>query len=97
MQNYYSNWTKTPKQNVSASAENDWKLLNDIRADIISEFEAINQYTNHINGNTNPEMIKYWKSIRAEEEMHIGELMSALFRLDHEFHANYEKGVEENK
>ena len=95
MQNYYSNWVKSPKTIAANNGESDWKLLNNIRQDIIGELEAINQYTTHINETTNADMIKYWQHIRGEEEMHVGELMSMLHRLNPQSKSNYDKGMTE--
>ncbi len=58
--------------------ENKLELIQAIRKDIIGEFEAIIQYSNHINATDEPLAKAVWTQIRNEERVHVGELLTLL-------------------
>ncbi len=53
-------------------------LLNAIRQDIIGEFMAINQYSEHLEATDDPVAKEIWTGIRNEERVHVGELLTLL-------------------
>lgn len=95
MQNFFGGMPRSMRQSAPL-ADDNVNLINNIRADIMGELDAINQYTVHINQTTNPQMQKVWKNIRSEEEVHVGELMNMLFKLNPESYENFKKGIEES-
>lgn len=94
MQNFFGFVPRSMRQSTMVNDENI-NLLNNIRADIIGELDAINQYSVHMAQSTNSQMTKVWRDIRSEEQVHVGELMYMLFKLDPESYENYKMGLEE--
>jgi rubrerythrin len=78
--------------NDLAMAENDVILTN---KDLIGEIEAINQYSEHIMATDNKMVITTLTSIRKEEQVHFGELLALLYKLEPEFKVQVEKGMNE--
>jgi len=75
---------------------NKMQTIMNVRQDIIGELEAINQYTMHIEQSDNEIAKNIWQSIRAEEEIHIGELFNLLFKLDPNAFDQFKKGFKES-
>lgn len=60
----------------------EFETIQAIRKDIVGEYQAIVQYSDHINTTNNSLAKKVWTDIRGEEQKHIGELTTLLFQLD---------------
>jgi len=58
------------------------KDLNNLREDLIGEFDAINQYQEHIDETDNEEMKKVMTHIMNDEKEHVAELTKLLRELD---------------
>lgn len=58
------------------------ELIEAVRKDIIGELEAINQYNGHILSTDNELAKRVWTSIKNEERVHVGELLTLLTTLD---------------
>lgn len=75
--------------------------IQDVRADIIGELEAIIQYENHLDITENAMAKQTIKDIINEEKMHVGQLFGLLFQLDPMSKTQFERGnkefVESNK
>ena len=69
--------------------------IQNTRADIIGELEAIIQYENHLDVTENPQAKQIIRHIVAEEKMHVGELFGSLFHLDPESKKQFELGYQE--
>lgn len=65
------------------------------RADIIGELDAIIQYENHLDITENPIAKKVIQHIVEEEKMHVGELFGLLFKLDPSTKTQFERGYQE--
>ena len=69
--------------------------IQNARADIIGELDAIIQYENHLDVTENSEAKKIIKHIVEEEKMHVGELFGLLFKLDPDTKTQFKKGYQE--
>ncbi len=69
--------------------------FNKAALDLVGELEAIIQYDEHAKGATSQTAKNTWLSIKSEEEIHVGELLSLLFMLDPSFKSQVEKGMKE--
>jgi rubrerythrin len=58
------------------------KDLNNLREDLIGEFDAINQYQEHIDETDNEEMKKVMTHVMNDEKEHVAELIKLLRELD---------------
>ena len=58
------------------------KDLNNLREDLIGEFDAINQYQEHIDETDNEEMKKVMTHVMNDEKEHVAELTKLLRELD---------------
>ena len=58
------------------------KDLENLRADLIGELEAINQYQEHIDETDNEEIKKVLGHIRDDEKEHFAELTKIIRKLD---------------
>ena len=58
------------------------KDLNNLREDLIGEFDAINQYQEHIDETDNEEMKKVMTHVMNDEKEHVAELIKLLRGLD---------------
>lgn len=97
MHNLFGYTTKTTESNIPDNDKNvDYLTLDNLRQDIMGELAAINQYTEHINMTNNPTLKATWEDIRAEEQVHVGQLMNMLFYLDPSSYENFNKGVMES-
>ncbi len=54
------------------------ELISAVRQDIIGELDAINQYSSHIERTDNELARRVWTSIKNEERVHVGELLTLL-------------------
>lgn len=75
--------------------DNEFRTIQGVREDIIGELDAIIQYSNHLRQTTSLATQVTTRSIIEEEEVHVGELMALLFRLNPTFKSNFDKGVQE--
>ena len=60
----------------------DNKTLKFLREDLIGEFEAINQYQEHIDETDNEEVKHLLTHIMIEEKEHVAEIVKLLRKLD---------------
>lgn len=74
----------------------DLTTLNNLRADIIGELDAISQYEQHITQTSNENVKKIYQSIADEEKIHVGELMNMLFKLSPISYEQFMKGMKES-
>lgn len=79
-------------QNYNLTLNNDF---NKVASDIIGEFDAIIQYGEHADSTNNPMTKNTWLSIKHEEMVHVGELLSLMYKLDPTFKTQVEKGMKE--
>ena len=75
--------------------EMDFRTIQNAREDVIGELDAIIQYSNHLRSTDNLAAKTTIKHILDEEMVHVGELMTLLFRLDPEFKKQFDKGANE--
>lgn len=61
---------------------NKTELKSAIRSDLMSELDAINQYSRHIASTDNTLARAVWSDIMNEERTHVGELLTLLHALD---------------
>lgn len=73
----------------------DFRTIQNVREDIIGEFEAVIQYSYHLRQTDNLSAQITTRDIMQEEEVHIGELMALLFKLDPGFKKRFDEGVAE--
>ena len=73
----------------------EFRTIQNAREDVIGELDAIIQYSNHIRSTDNLAAQVTTRNILHEEMVHVGELMSLLFRLDPEFKKYFDEGVKE--
>ena len=73
----------------------DFTTIQNARADVVGELEAIIQYANHLRQTDKLSAQLTINDIMREEEVHVGELMALLFKLDPEFKTHFDKGVQE--
>ena len=79
-------------QNLSDA---DFVTIQNARLDLIGELEAIDGYSIHLRQANKLSAQVTIRDILEEEQVHVGELMALLFKLDPEFKKNFDKGVEE--
>ena len=75
--------------------DNDFRTIQNAREDLIGELDAIMQYANHLRQTNTLSAQITTRSIMEEEEIHVGELLALLYRLDPTFKAQVEKGMKE--
>jgi len=56
--------------------------LNNLRADLIGELEAINQYQEHLDQTENEKLKELWHHIIADEKEHVAEIVKLLREMD---------------
>lgn len=69
--------------------------IQNTRADIIGELDAIIQYENHLDVTDNQMAKQVIRHIVTEEKMHVGELFGLLFHLDPDSKKQFELGYQE--
>lgn len=69
--------------------------IQNVRADIIGELDAIIQYENHLDVTQNAAAKQTIADIINEEKMHVGQLFGLLFRLDPSSKKQFELGCQE--
>lgn len=79
-------------QSYNYNLNNDF---NKVANDIMGEFSAIIQYGEHADETNNMITKNTWDSIKHEEMVHIGELLSLLYKIDPMFKTQVEKGMTE--
>lgn len=79
----------------SQNRTNDFVTIQNTRADIIGELEAIIMYENHLEQTNDINAQNTIKDIVKEEKLHVGQLFGLLFRLDPESKIQFEKGIKE--
>ena len=67
-------------------------LLSLLREDLVGELQAINQYQSHISEITDESTKKVLESIRNEEKVHVGELLTLIESIDPVQHDNLVAG-----
>ena len=67
------------------------KDLKSLREDLIGEFEAINQYQEHIDETDNEEIKKILTHVMSDEKEHVAELTKLLQELDATQKEKFEK------
>ena len=67
------------------------KDLEGLREDLIGEFQAINQYQEHIDATDDEEIKKVMSHIRDDEKEHVAELTKLLRRLDAKQEEKFQK------
>ncbi len=56
--------------------------LNNLRADLIGELEAINQYQEHLDQTEDEKLKELWHHIIADEKEHVAEIVKLLREID---------------
>lgn len=79
----------------SANNLNKFNLIQNTRADIVGELDAIMQYENHIANSNDQVANRTWQDIANEEKVHVGQLFGLLFYLDPESQKFFEQGLNE--
>ena len=74
---------------------NAFLTLQNARADVIGELEAIIQYENHMEQTTDMLAKETIADIAREEKLHTGQLFGLIFKLDPESRTQFEKGLKE--
>ena len=69
--------------------------MQNVRADIIGELDAIIQYENHLDVTENAAAKQTIADIINEEKMHVGQLFGLLFQLDPASKKQFELGYQE--
>lgn len=69
--------------------------IQNARADIIGELDAIIQYDNHLDVTEDPVAKQTIADIINEEKMHVGQLFGLLFHLDPASKTQFERGYQE--
>ncbi|MBO5103363.1 MAG: ubiquinone biosynthesis protein COQ7 [Clostridia bacterium] len=72
-------YTQRPTSTNKFYTKND--LITAVRNDIVGELDAINQYNAHIHSTDNELAKRVWTSIKDEERVHVGELLTLLQKL----------------
>lgn len=75
--------------------DNDFRTIQNAREDLIGEIDAIMQYSNHLRQTSSLSAQITTRSIMEEEQVHVGELMALLFKLDPGFKDRFDRGVKE--
>lgn len=81
--------------NTLSNIKGDFQTIQQVRKDLIGEIDAIIQYGQHMHDSTNPTAKRIWRSIQAEEMVHVGELLALLNYLDPTQTAYVKQGYEE--
>ncbi len=76
-------------------SDNDFRTIQNAREDLIGEIDAIMQYANHLRQTSSLSAQITTRSIMEEEQVHVGELMALLFKLDSGFKDRFDRGVKE--
>lgn len=76
-------------------SDNDFRTIQNAREDLIGEIDAIMQYANHLRQTSSLSAQITTRSIMEEEQVHVGELMALLFKLDPGFKDRFDRGVKE--
>ncbi len=74
---------------------NTFTTIQNCRADIIGELEAIIQYESHLEQTNNESAQETIHDIVMEEMLHVGQLFGLLFYLSPETKTQFEKGLNE--
>ncbi len=74
---------------------NTFLTIQNARADIIGELDAIIQYETHLHATTDPAARATITDIVNEEKLHVGQLFGLLFKLDPTSQVQFEKGYNE--
>ena len=67
------------------------KDINNLRADLVGELEAINQYQEHIDATDNEGIKKVLSHIRDDEKEHFAELTKIIRQMDETQEAKFQK------
>ncbi|MBQ7602868.1 MAG: hypothetical protein IJU58_01820 [Clostridia bacterium] len=81
--------------NNTNNTRTDFQTIQQVRKDLVGEIDAIMQYGQHIHDSTNPTAKRIWRSIQAEEIVHVGELLALLNYLDPTQTVYVKQGYEE--
>ncbi len=81
--------------NDGMDSRNDFITIQNARADIIGELDAIIQYENHLYATNDPSARATIRDIVDEEKLHVGQLFGLLFKLDPTSQTQFEKGYNE--
>lgn len=81
--------------NILNNQPNNYSNIQNCRADIIGELEAIIQYNAHLEQTDNEKAKETIKDIMLEEMLHVGQLFGLLFYLNPESRTQFEKGLNE--
>ena len=81
--------------NILNNQPNNYSNIQNCRADIIGELEAIIQYNAHLEQTDNEKTKETIKDIMLEEMLHVGLLFGLLFYLNPESRTQSEKGLNE--
>ena len=74
---------------------NNYSTIQNCRADIFGELEAIIQYNAHLQQTDNEKAKETIEDIMHEEMLHVGQLFGLLFYLNPESKSHFEKGLNE--
>ena len=81
--------------NILNNQPNNYSNIQNCRADIIGELEAIIQYNAHLEQTDNEKAKETIKDIMLEKMLHVGQLFGLLFYLNPESRTQFEKGLNE--
>lgn len=81
--------------NEPSGQSNRFLTVQNARADIIGELDAIIQYETHFHATTDPAARATITDIVNEEKLHVGQLFGLLFKLDPMSQTQFEKGLNE--
>ncbi len=81
--------------NILNNQSNNYSTIQNCRADIIGELEAIIQYNAHLEQTDNEKAKETINDIMLEEMVHVGQLFGLLFYLNPESKTQFEKGLNE--
>lgn len=81
--------------NILNNQPNNYSNIQNCRADIIGELEAIIQYNAHLEQTDNDKVKNTINDIMLEEMLHVGQLFGLLFYLNPESRTQFEKGLNE--
>ena len=87
--------TYNDMNNNTNNTRTDFQTIQQVRKDLVGEIDAIMQYGQHIHDSTNPTAKRIWRSIQAEEIVHVGELLALLNYLDPTQTVYVKQGYEE--
>ena len=81
--------------NEPSGQSNRFLTVQNARADIIGELDAIIQYETHLHATTDPVARATITDIVNEEKLHVGQLFGLLFKLDPMSETQFENGLNE--